>query len=193
MFGQKINVGHKLALHAAAGLCYARTNSEIKAYYKGENNQQGHIEVDNENVKLTSDFSGIGPRLALDGNYDLTHGFEIIGGIGGSLLAGTLDTKYSTNEITKWWDGTTWHVSTDATTRDNKSKDHIVPECDAQLGVNYTHRFANSSSLIVGAGWKITHYFNVIENVDFDETNGLSMKPQDLSFSGPFLGVTFTT
>ncbi len=189
MLGQNINIGHKLALRAAAGLRYANTNFELKAHYTKLIEQTDSDEY-TSNVKQTNDFSGIGPRLALNGNYNLIRGFGIIANVGGSLLISAVDNKFSARIVLR-------RKSDGSIMRDNtynfdyKSNNQIIPECDAQLGIDYAHHFNNKFSLIFDAGWKITHYFNIIETVWFDRLFSRNLKSKYLSFSGPFLGVTF--
>ncbi len=189
MFRHRINVDRRLVLHAAAGLRYACIYSDIVGLITTRFFDRSEYYTDN--YKTTSNFSGIGPRLTFDGNYDLTHGFGIIARMGGSLLGGSIDSKFS--QSIDLWNGSSWKHIRDYSIK-NKSRAHVVPEVDAHLGVNYAHHFANSSSVIVNIGWRIIHYFNVIEEVTLasEPSNDDILKPQDLSFSGPFLGVTYS-
>lgn len=117
-------------------------------------------------VYVKSRFTGIGPRIGLDGSYFITNRVAITGGIAGNLLAGAL--KYST-DFTSWtaYTGDSAHNSTPAnTSMANQNVNRIVPEMDAKITILYTIPFDKSGAeLTLQAGFMYAVYFDAIHQV----------------------------
>ena len=162
VFGQKMDIGHRVRLHPFVGLRYAYINTRDTAYYTGG----GDVVVlfgsgtSTEDSKLENTFNGIGPRFGSDAQIDLSQGFSIRARLGLSALIGSRDVE-NTAVITNYAADGTVNAVRDGVVN-NDSATQVVPEIDGRLGLNYTHNFASNMALGFEAGWQATNYFNVI-------------------------------
>ncbi len=171
---EAVDVGNHLDMKVGAGLRYANIDNEFSirnftARPSGRGNK-----IENE-----TDAWGIGPRLTLDGFYDICNGFGIESGFGASLLYGQTD--YTRTDRTFNVDGSTATVT--KTKLDDSN--HVIPELDLKLGLGYNYKISKTYSVNFHAGWKTTTYFDVLDN---SGTAGTSTS--NLSMSGPYFGIT---
>jgi hypothetical protein len=172
-----------------------------------------------------STFRGFGPEIGFDGHYCITNtNFGLVGHLGGQMLIGTTDTDLyylTVNSGQRSRTATTIPVvgaTTTATTilgynssvvsnyLSDSQNHRLVPEIDANLGIDYTYTFANTyahdcnSSLVVELGYQGRKYFNALRT--FDDANAIETlnvpvlsstnhRSEDVFFHGPFLSVKF--
>jgi hypothetical protein len=217
-FGQHVNIGGNFDLRAFGGLAWARVENDIGAYYAGSNFvfpgfATGATGVLNTNVTHTvlrenSSFRGFGPELGFDGHYCFTNtNFGVSGHLGTAMLIGNTDTDlgfvthnvgYSYTAVA----GTTGigpggrvltaqAASAFAHYVSDSQNHRLVPELEANLGIDYTYNFANdcNSSLVTTLGYQATNYFNAIRS--FDNIAGTRLESEDAFFHGPFLTIKF--
>ncbi|MBY0544538.1 MAG: hypothetical protein K2Q14_03195 [Gammaproteobacteria bacterium] len=161
VLGQWMSVGHRVALHPFIGLRYANLDAENEATFSGSGtvppDSTGLIETD----KNTSDLEGVGPRAGIDTTVHLGCGFSVVGTMAGSLIIGDLDSKITYSN----YDPATSLATANFTYKpDNYIA--VVPELDAQLGLNYEHAMDPATTFDIGAGYQIVNYFGA-EDLDF--------------------------
>ncbi len=175
-----------LNVHTSAGLRYAKLDTTLKALYTGAGDGSQFGPKGTE-VKLTNDFSGIGPRVVSNAVYNLPANFGLVAEVGASLLIGTAD--MSIHQYNYDNDNATTIPAVDV----KKSTSTLVPELDAKIGVNYTLQFANQSSLIFDLGWQAINYFDVNGRFQFhdDHEGAFANTLSSVGFNGPYLGATY--
>jgi len=183
LLGQLVDIGHRLHTHLAAGVRYADLNSNMDATY--------YSAASYDRAILNSSFKGIGPRVALNGTYDLYRGFGFDADVGTSLLIGSM--KASNNQYRS--STAINYLMTKGSIR------HIVPELDAKLGLSYGHLFSKGK-LTIMAGWKVINYFNAQDYLIYEGSGssppiplaaGYNNSMSSICYNGPYAGFVFKT
>lgn len=141
-----------------------------------------------------SDFSGCGPKIGFDAEYCLFQGLGLIGHFNTSFLIGDLDYNFFANAINA--DGDLVDPLAESFV-DNSFKDHVVPNVNVKVGVDYTWRFCNPShsSLVFEVGYQVDHYWKAFRSINFvaedDDATGIFTK-NDTNFyiQGPYASLT---
>jgi Legionella pneumophila major outer membrane protein precursor len=217
-FGQHVNIGGNFDLRAFGGLAWAKVDNDIGAYYAGANFTYpgfvvGDTTVLNTNVTHTilredTSFRGFGPELGFDGHYCFTNtNFGVSGHIGTAMLIGNTDTDlgFITHNVGYSYTATpgvvgagiggrvlTAQAASAVAHYVSDSQNHrLVPELEANLGIDYTYNFANdcNSSLVTTLGYQATNYFNALRS--YDNVAGTRLESEDAFFHGPFLTIKF--
>ena len=134
----------KIKLHA--GVQYARAAN--KSVLSGNFSTQNLFKV----MEFNTEYNGFGPRFGIGFAQSLIYNFNIYAKGAAAILAGT--NKSSTNG-TNYGSGNYFYK--------NNSYMTIVPEADAQLGVNYAYAF-EQASLLLDAGWMWVNYFDALKS-----------------------------
>lgn len=217
-FGQHVNIGGNFDLRAFGGLAWAKVDNDLGAYYAGSNFtypgfEFGDTTVLNSNVTHTvlredTSFRGFGPELGFDGHYCFTNtNFGVSGHLGTAMLIGNTDTDlgFVTSNVGYSYTATagvvgigpggrvlTAQAASAVAHYVSDSQNHrLVPELEANLGIDYTYNFANdcNSSLVTTLGYQATNYFNALRS--FDNIEGTRLESEDAFFHGPFLTIKF--
>jgi Legionella pneumophila major outer membrane protein precursor len=169
----------------------------------------------NTYINEESTFRGFGPEIGFDGHYCITNtNFGFAGHLGGQMLIGTTDTDLyyltvnsgqqsrvvTTSPIVVGPAATTttvlgYNASTFSNYLSDSQDTRLIPEVDANLGIDYTYTFANTyahdcnSSFVIEAGYQGRKYFNALKA--FDGAVGTRLHSEDVFFHGPFLSVKF--
>ncbi len=185
VFGQKIDVGHRLRLKFWGGVRYASTNNDDKGTYKNHD-ANGNLE-DIDTGKIKSDFYGFGPRAGVDSQVNLGYGFAIVGRIAGSLLVGSVNQKLEINQ-TQYNTSTGAITGTDSAELRDTSDTRIIPEADARIGLHYNYGFNPSTSLGLEVGYQVVNYFGMVDKdlIDMVIPNTVNNN-NDFGFHGPYL------
>ncbi|NNM58916.1 MAG: hypothetical protein HKM04_03795 [Legionellales bacterium] len=183
VFGQWMNVGNRVDLHPFMGLRYANLRAKNTDTFNGLGAtppaSTGLYETDDN----TSNFQGVGPRAGFDTNVNLGYGFSIVGTFAGALVVGNLDSKMSYNyyaPATSAFSGGFDYP--------NDSSTLVVPELDADLGLNYAYAINEKTSMDVSVGYQVVNYFNAEELNFSDATYPNSVNTlTDFSYQGVYL------
>jgi hypothetical protein len=178
-FGQYLNLGTHLQTRWFAGARFARINEDQNALFSA-------VAVDfpaTHFLTNSSKFTGIGPRVGVDGNYYMGKGFGFVTQLAASLLAGRVDSNTTWVDIPR---------SVGA-----PSQNRIVPALDGKLGIDYSKALHNGSHFTLEAGYQITEYFNALDrdtNAWVDTSHLVSSNgttSSNFGFQGPYLSVKY--
>jgi hypothetical protein len=169
-FGQHVDFGDFKDIRFHAGLQYARIEHDILA--------SGFVGVVSPltalSTRVNSEFSGVGPRIGMDMQYNFGNGFAIYGNGATALLVG--DAKFNAAVASGGF--LTGSISGSKTT--------IVPELEAKLGAKYTYAMAQGD-LTLDAGWMFVDYLNV--NHFISPIAGIGTRETNFALQGPYAGL----
>lgn len=183
VFGQWLQIGPRVSLHPFGGLRYTNLAANFKSSYYGSGTtapaSTNIVEDDNN----TSNLQGLGPRAGIDGQVFLGNGFSLVGTFAGALIVGNINSRFSYNT----YDATTGAVDS-INANPNDIGIALVPELDADLGLNYHVPFNSKTSMDVQVGYQLVNYFNA-ENFDGADTYGLNSvnKSTDFNYQGAYV------
>ena len=188
--GQYVDVGDRLQLHPFAGLRFARVENNLRGQYGSVDPIDPDV-IYTEDDAFNSRFSGIGPLLGADANYNLGGGVHVAAHVATTLLVGKVDTdsrfaSTQSNEarvITSVQSPLFAQLSeqiTDSASIESADVTRVVPSLDAKLGLNYSYQFDCDSVVTVEGGYKVTQYIDAVDRLD--TSSGQQATPQ--SFIG---------
>lgn len=148
--GQKFEVGDRIDLRLHGGVRYAKLDQEFTGRYFGDNFQAAFP----GEVKMKTDYWGIGPRIGADGDWQIGAGFGIFGGLATSLLVGEFENEFSQNRTRAAPD-----VSGKPRGVKEKTDAQIVPVIEANAGLRWAKDFGDNE-LWVKAGYEIQEWFD---------------------------------
>lgn len=131
-------------INAVAGLRWAELNQELRAQY---------FILGDTRVNSDVDFSGIGPRIGLEGEAVSCSGFLVYGNTHANFLVGTFNADYLQSNI---FAGPQSFTSIDDT--------RIVTQLELELGVGWQSK---NGTFRFTAGYYISSWYNVITNPVF--------------------------
>lgn len=178
-FGQLFLVGSRIGLHPFAGVQFADINSNFKSNTSFPLSIADTEATYSLTNKLTSDFTGAGPRAGIDATLNLGCGFSVVGTFAGALLVGEMDAK------------NTFMVSflSASLQQVNKPENYtaMVPELDAKLGINYAYTFNPKIAMDAQIGFEAVNYFNALDSDLYDIQNFNSVNnTTNFNYYGPY-------
>lgn len=197
--GQKVHFGRDLTLRLFAGLSGALLHEQVTDTYKGDRIDSEFDGPFTMTQEVTANFNGLGPRFGVDADYDVTHGFGVIGEVALSALFGRV------HSVTNFTGSAVELEETfDTAVNHQQIKDqHVyqtIPGMDFKLGIRYQHDCRENMTLKLSAGYQGSVYINAISQylpatlVDGQgiETGGIFVATMDHTLSnysvqGPFL------
>ncbi len=173
--GQLVTICNRLAIHPFGGLQFADINSNNKVRYEAESTS---TDILTGNYNATSEFEGIGPRAGIDAHILVAGGLSVVGTIGGAILVGSMDSHFDIN------DGVATLTPGES---ENDNYTSVVPELDANLGLNYMFAFSSSISMDAQVGYEFVNYFNAESNdlIDSASINSIN-NSSDFNYNGPY-------
>ena len=176
--GQHVNYGENKSIRFHGGAQFAHLYNEIDLANQVSltSNANGN-QIYSRTVNSNRSFNGFGPRVGADLSYTLPSGFGLYANAATTLLAGTTSIKDS-------FQGGLGNNKTGISDYVSSSLTVVVPEIDAKLGVNYTHKLAQGD-LAFDAGWFWTDYLSVL-NASTPGSGGLRY---DVGLQGLYFGM----
>ncbi len=137
--GYSMPMGGSSSLRLFGGVRFAHLDQTAKATVEHASFDLAYY---NYSGRRKTTFTGIGPRLGLDGTVGIGNsGFNIFGGLSGALLLGRYNDKHDFNFV-----GTNG-VNRAFAYRDEK-KTKIVPNVEGELGLGYNFRTGSGGSTV---------------------------------------------
>jgi hypothetical protein len=164
-FGQHVDFGEFKNIRFHGGVQYARIETGLSAYLTNPGTP------DFISAASTSKFTGFGPRIGADMSYDLGNGFAIYGNGATAILSGTskVNAAISSSVIPR--------------TTVNASRNALVPELEAKLGVKYSWAMAQGD-LTLDGGYMWQNYFHAQQTLRF-----FGVADSDFGIQGPYVGL----
>lgn len=178
--GQYLNLGTHLQTRWFAGLRFAQITQDQTSNFAIVTGTTPPSNLE----EATAKFTGIGPRLGVDGNYHLGNNFGFVTQLAASLLVGTTESNAAITNI----------YSTD-----NPSQNRVVPALDGKLGFDYNKAMHNGGRFAIEAGYQISEYFNALDKTSNSTPPVLLSSPyvpsgtssSNVGFQGPYLSVKY--
>ena len=159
-----------------AGLRYAKITSDIDNTYT---TNAADIRAETFHENFDSSFSGVGPAVGMDLEYEIWDTIAIVGGFSAAFLVGDQDSK---NDVYVDVQDISFTNKTTTNTR-------IIPALSGKLGAKYEIPYSmNDWSFGVEAGYKVDYYFNAIDQLLTPvEAGTIDHRTTDLGMMGPYL------
>lgn len=159
--GQWVNFGEQVAMRFFGGLSNTYLREQVDATYSGRTitgDFQGPFKT---NQEVTSDFTGLGPRVGIAGNYNMANGFGFLGEAAISALIGSSYAKTTYTSSAQQLEAL-YHQNINHQFIKDQNVTQVIPGLDAKLGVNYKQRLQNGMVLTVQGGYQAAVYVNAI-------------------------------
>lgn len=164
-FGQYISVGAPLTVRLFGGLSYARIQEKLISSFYGTPPPAGtpfpasvpiYLSLNN-----TSTFSGVGPRLGIDTNYQSRRGLRFTGQLAGNLLIGpTQPAQYEFTATSPELAAVGIPVNYEFIS--SKQVFHAIWAANARLGLGFSRCLGSGVLLTVDGGYMAAVYANAL-------------------------------
>ncbi|MGI0486045.1 Lpg1974 family pore-forming outer membrane protein [Pantanalinema rosaneae CENA516] len=178
--GHTFQIGRQLGVRVFGGVQAAAVDRTMTTELDG-------VDYTNGKIKLKNEFSGVGPRLGIEGRLLLGAGFSLFGRGAGSLMVGELSSSF--NETDNDGADTVANIDYDR-------GGQLVPVLEAALGVDWEAALGKSAKLNISAGYEVQQMFNVTESIRFSDAASpgvFTREKGDLNLHGFFVkgGLSF--
>ncbi len=199
-FGHLANVTNHIQIEPFFSINTAELKEDINTNFTGKDGTANHYAY---SITTTNDsqFTGIGPRIGLNGSYFVTNHLAVNAEFAASILAGSMQTN-STFYSYDARPGTNNNVTT---TLADTTQTQLVPEVDSNIAVSYTIPFNTAgSNLNIAVGYLFEAYINgihqvvptaLVNNAFNNGTIAIETEGQvnsDLTMNGPYLKLAYT-
>lgn len=195
VFGQMFSIGQRVDLHPFAGVRWADIESTNKARYYSALVIPGVTTVNlNNEFRQESRFEGIGPRFGLDASVHVGSGVSVVSAIGTSILIGDLNAHQRNNFYGLPNPPGIFGILANSTNEfRHDDEEHVVPEIDARLGLDYAWAYSDKTALNLQVGYQAVDYFNA---VDLDARDAIApntvSNSSDFAYHGPYVRAELT-
>ena len=180
LISQFLDIGTNMQMRFTGGLAYVELE-QTRTTILNETGDTNHTGLLSDQ---TSQFTGWGPRIGIDGRYDFGQGFGIVGGGSMAYYLGDLDLHLD-------------YIGNEPKDKHNTSEDHLdshaVMNFRANLGVDYVYFFSNEerSTLGLELGYLIDYYNDGIATSNISGSGVISEPSYTtaVSFSGPYINL----
>ncbi|MCE9546603.1 MAG: hypothetical protein K8T25_13935 [Planctomycetia bacterium] len=194
--GQTLSIGSNTQVRLFAGLSFVRLREQlISTFFNDPNIDPVPPVVAPANPGLkyislnnTSTYTGVGPRLGFSTQYNLSHGFTLMGQLSGAILEGWMQpAQYAFSGV--------YDDRVDSERISSDSVMQVVYASDAKLGLGYTRPLGKVHVLSLEAGFKAAVYVNPFSTYETStnvlpldigslSTNSMRHTPSDFTLSG---------
>jgi len=158
--GQLINFGEHVEMRLFAGLSNAYLRENVTSTYSG-NTTSPFAGPFSMMQNIMSNFTGIGPRFGVSGNYNMDSGFGFMAEGAVSALIGGLSTKTNyTSSGQELLD--IYNQAVNYQKIQDQTVYQVIPGTDAKLGINYKYLIKHKALFTVTAGYQAAVYMNAI-------------------------------
>ncbi|VVC75135.1 hypothetical protein AQUSIP_04120 [Aquicella siphonis] len=185
VWGHTINFNNPWSVRYAAGIEYARLNSDFSVSGDDFNGS-----YDTLAYKAKSRLNGWGPRAEFDMTYHLPYGFALFANTNAALLVSTrkLSLEGYSSDYESYYLLNSYY----------SNRHVVVPKLGMRLGASYTYMFGQAggegapcSSLTIDAGWQVDSYIHAIERPNGDYSSVSTLVQPTSGYSG--VGATKTS
>ena len=183
-FGQHVDFGAVKNIRFHAGVQYARISTDISR--TGEVLGEVQVLVDGDfqpvdtfspyTATQSNKFTGFGPRIGADMAYDLGHGLAMYANGATAMLLGSSKLNLSYVDELGFFRSEIEDLASLSGSRQS-----IVPEIEAKLGLNYTHALAQGN-LTLDVGYMWVNYFDA-------QRFGADSPDSNFYLHGPYAGL----
>ncbi len=151
-----------------AGLQYARIKGNMDTTGTGSSTSGVSPSTSTTNVVDFVDedgtFHGIGPRVGVDGKYNLGYGFGVVGEAAAELLVGTSNATLNSSDVatTGFSSGGSSSVDTEGLSINPDEQHTVVPGFEAKAGLSYDQVINPSLCLGIEAGYYVADYVHAL-------------------------------
>ncbi len=181
MFGVYYKLSQRLTSRISYGVAYVDIDQTTNATA---------IDLLRDNELTTfndkSHFFGFGPKVRLDGQFDLIGSLSAVAAVGVSSLFGESKTEADFTDTTNVLIVSTY----------SKSTDPVAIGIDAKLGLRYAATLGDEYSLNIEAGYDFDTYLNAFEGSKFQQTSGATGETlfyatdSNYTNSGPYISLS---
>lgn len=195
VFGQMFSIGDRVDMHPFAGVRWVDMESTNKARYYSALVIPfvATFNLNNE-FKQESRFEGIGPRFGLDASVHVGSGISVVTTVGASVLVGDLNAHQTNNFYGLPNPPLILSPLANASVKyRHHEEDHVVPEIDARLGLDYAWAYSDKTSLDLQVGYQAVDYFNAVDLDALDAiTPNTVNNSSDFAYHGPYVRAQLT-
>ena len=189
VFGQRMYFANRVVLAPFGGLRYASICANNHLHATAQLATPGLFpNTATGDIKMSSDYCGLGPRFGADVEIKISHAFSLIGSVGASLLAGKAD-QNTFSELILMTNGVTVAGSSHNDFH-NKSQTKLVPELDVRLAVAYEQAISENAGFSAALGYRAEEYFGAEDFSQFSYFDA-ERHQSDFGHYGPYLSVEF--
>lgn len=160
--GQFIDIGTQVQMRFFAGLSNVYLREQVNATYSGTVDTPPFAGPFSTEQQVKNNFTGIGPRIGIQGDYMTDSGFGVRANGAISALIGYSYTKASyTSSAVELQD--TFNQAVNYQFINDKKIRQTIPGFDTKLALLYKHRFNNCMLMTLEGGYQVAVYVNAIQ------------------------------
>lgn len=159
--GQTLIPSEQIGLRFFGGISNAYLREKVNAFYYGNVLTGEFAGPFTTDQTVTSNFTGIGPRIGMSADYQFGCGFSLLGEGAVSALVGSVHAK--TNYLSTSQELLIQYSQAEnAQFIKDQSLTQVIPGFDTKLGLSYKYVTSNNIGLDVQAGFEAAVYVNAI-------------------------------
>ena len=148
----------RLRTNLMAGVGFMRILENRSTIFSSPNGQPVRT------INAPAKFTGAGPQLVFDFNYETCTCFEFLGSLRSSLFVGTLNTETNYSTSSTFLAGINQSPNLQSTSVENRTG--MIPGFETSLGLLYNNRFFKCCRFMLGAGYRAQIYLNALRSMD---------------------------
>lgn len=191
--GRSFYVGKNFALKPVLGLKGALIRQHLQAFlYHSEMDRiidgRNYVEWNDISARFKSRFWGVGPKVGMDGKWNLGSGFSLYGGVDVAALYGqfqisgdiiALSTLDRVNDPSRVGENVGGHI--------NDSFYRLRMMADTKIGIQWSRCFWDWMNFCIHLGWEAQYWWQQMEFLNFKDIS----PDGDLSLTGIDAGLRF--
>lgn len=180
--GRNCYVGQHFSFRPTWGLKAGLIRQHLNTYY--DNISEANVQYSNVQVKGKTRYWGIGPKIGVDGNWELGAGFSIFGRAHAAAMYGEFTVK---NRLQAIIDRNQQNAGINAGGTFHDSFYRLRPMTYLNLGLKWGRCFWNWMFFSMHVGWETQYWWQQMEFLSFKDIT----PDGDLSITGLNAGIRF--